>query len=89
MLQPAAAALLCALALAAATSAAAECVATASDPTLCSRRYFTMPRVQYEGPLSHSLDAFHWYNPGQLFDGKSLQVRTRNSRAFFARPQRC
>ena len=51
-----------------------QCTPTPADPTLCSRRYFTMPRVRYEGPLSQSLDAFHWYNPLQLFDGKSLQV---------------
>lgn len=53
-----------------------KCAPPPSDPadhTFCSRRYFTMPRVQYGGPLSQSLDAFHWYNPAQLFDGKSLQ----------------
>lgn len=53
-----------------------KCAPPSSDPadhTFCSRRYFTMPRVQYGGPLSQSLDAFHWYNPAQLFDGKSLQ----------------
>jgi len=80
-----AALLLCALALSFAAAAAAECVAPASDPTLCSRRYFTMPRVPYQGPLSQSLDAFHWYNPSQLFDGKSLKVRASNSRAKLSR----
>ena len=66
--------LLLALALACAVaSVAAECVASSFDPTRCSRRYFTMPRVAYGGPLSQSLDAFHWYNPSQLFDGKTLQ----------------